>query len=54
VKINAPARELAKAASAAATASDGKSNIPMLANLLVTAIDGVSFVGTDLEEMNNG
>jgi DNA polymerase III sliding clamp (beta) subunit (PCNA family) len=49
VKITAPARDLAKAASAAAAASDDKSNIPILANLLLTADENVSFTGNNLE-----
>jgi DNA polymerase III subunit beta len=49
MKINAPARDLAKAASAAAAASNDKSNITMLANLLLTADDSVSFTGNNLE-----
>jgi DNA polymerase III subunit beta len=50
VKIAAAARDLAKAASAAAAASNDKSNILILANLLLTANTGsVSFTGSNLE-----
>jgi DNA polymerase III subunit beta len=47
--ITAPARDLARAASAAAASSNDRSNIPILGNLLLTANGAVQFTGSNLE-----